>query len=304
MKMENNSSDPVIKLYKCFGSPSRAFIMGHLFKDKKLKEEKVSTNIFKNAWEMLKRYRVTPAPFELVNVVFDRHSFQIKTDDKGFFLLDFSPPKGMNKLSFSVSLENEPSIKQTGSLEIIDAHQVIISDIDDTILVSHSTSLLKKIYTLLSRNFERRKPFEGVQEFYLDFNTSDHEQIFFYVSSSEWNLYDFIVNFCRHHQFPKGVFLLNDMKSGLRQVIKSGGGSHAHKLDKIRKIRDTYPKASLTLIGDSGQKDADIYEEIALETPERIDEIFIRDLHKRKRSYMERVKKRLAEKNIKMHLFN
>jgi phosphatidate phosphatase APP1 len=36
---------------------------------------------------------------------------------------------------------------------------------------------------------------------------------FFYVSGSEWNLYDFIVEFFRINNLPKGVFLLNQLKA-------------------------------------------------------------------------------------------
>ncbi len=304
METEKKSSDPELKLYKCFGSPKRAFVIGHLFKSKKLKKEKVSNNIFKNAWEMLKRYRVAPAPFELLNIEFEQQTFQIETDQKGYFMLEFTPQGLVKDVPFSVSLKKNPKLRQHGTVEICDAKHIFISDIDDTILVSHSTSWYKKIFVLLSRNFERRRPFDGVQEFYHSLYNSSQNQLFFYVSSSEWNLYDFIENFCRHHGFPKGYFLLNDIKSGLRQLIKSGGGTHNHKLDKIRRIRDTYAGATFTLIGDSGQKDAEIYEQIALEKPERISEIFIRDLHKNKHKHMQQVKKRLAEKAIQMHLFN
>jgi phosphatidate phosphatase APP1 len=98
--------------------------------------------------------------------------------------------------------------------------------------------------------------------------------------------------------------LLNDIKVGLLQVIRSGGGSHHHKYDKIKLIRDTYPEAMLTLIGDSGQQDPEIYERIAMEAPDRIKEIYIRDLHKRKRKDLLNKQRHLAKHQITMHLFN
>ncbi|ULT45467.1 hypothetical protein KRR40_20705 [Niabella defluvii] len=51
---------------------------------------------------------------------------------------------------------------------------------------------------MLTRNAHSRKPFDGVVAHYralqLAQTTSDRPNPFFYVSSSEWNLYDFIKN--------------------------------------------------------------------------------------------------------------
>ena len=304
MTSTDGTSKLDIKLYKPFGSSRQAYVFGHVFKKQKLKRERVSSNIFKNAWEMLKRYRVSVAANELVRIVVSGQAKHVRTDNKGFFLLAFTPPKNTRTITYTVSAPESSTIEVTDDLDLTEPSEIIISDIDDTILVSHSTSLLKKVYTLLSRNFERRKPFEGVQEFYHQLSSKTADPLFFYVSSSEWNLYDFIVNFCRHHHFPEGKFMLNDIKIGLGQVIRSGGGSHQHKFDKIRMIMDTYSDAAFTLIGDSGQRDAEIYEKVALEAPERINQIYIRDLHKSKQDDLLEMQKRLAAQNITMNLFN
>ncbi len=299
----SDTSGCEIKLYRPFGSSKQAYIFGHVFKRQKLKRERVSNNILKNAWEMMKRYRVSVASDQRLNVTVADQIYQVRTDNKGFFLLSFDPPETSGVITCTASLAEDPTSAVTGELKLEKPQEIIVSDIDDTILISHSTSLIKKVYTLLSRNFERRKPFTGVQAFYHQLDSKSPNQLFFYVSSSEWNLYDFIVNFCRHHNFPEGKFLLNDIKIGLGQVIKSGGGSHKHKYEKIRMISETYPTAKLTLIGDSGQKDAEIYEKIALEAPDRINEIYIRDLHKHKQKRLISMQKRLADKDISMNLF-
>jgi len=293
-----------IKLYRPFGSSKQAYVFGHVFRKQRLKRERVSSNILKNAWEMLKRYRVSVAAYQEVNVIVADRVYQVNADKKGFFFLSFTPPETAEEITCTVSLTENPTSVVTEKLKIEKPQEIIVSDIDDTILISHSTSLIKKVYTLLSRNFERRKPFEGVLAFYQHLDAKSPNQLFFYVSSSEWNLYDFILNFCRYHQFPEGKFLLNDIKIGLAQVIKSGGGSHEHKYEKIKMIRETYPTAKLTLIGDSGQKDAEIYEKIALENPDRINEIYIRDLHRHKQKRLLGIQERLAKRNITMNLFN
>ena len=65
---------------------------------------------------------------------------------------------------------------------------------------------------LLWKNAFTRKTFSGASIFYnalLDGMVNGGKNPFFYVSSSDWNLYDLLVDFCDLHKIPKGVFMLN-----------------------------------------------------------------------------------------------
>merc|ERR1711916_379608 len=83
---------------------------------------------------------------------------------------------------------------------ILEVDKVVVTDIDDTILISHSTSLLKKLYLLLTKNHQRRKAFEGIEGLY--HGLIDKSSLLFYVSSSEWNLYDFLDDFMSFNGLP------------------------------------------------------------------------------------------------------
>jgi phosphatidate phosphatase APP1 len=76
-----------------------------------------------------------------------------------------------------------------------------ISDIDDTFLISHSGNLRKRLFVLLTENARSRKPFEGVVNHYnllsLAGALEKTNNAFFYVSSSEWNLYEYIREFSK-----------------------------------------------------------------------------------------------------------
>ena len=85
---------------------------------------------------------------------------------------------------------------------------------------------------------------------------------FFYVSSSEWNLYDFIVQFTKLQNLPKAVIKLKDIKTGISDFLTTGGGNHDHKFVKIKDIISFYPKQQYVLLGDDSQHDAYIYERI------------------------------------------
>lgn len=79
--------------------------------------------------------------------------------------------------------------------------------------------------------------------------------LFFYVSSSEWNLYDFIAEFAVLHDLPKAVIKLKKIKTGLRDFVATGRGNHDHKFIKIKDILSFYPHLEYVLLGDDSQHD-------------------------------------------------
>jgi phosphatidate phosphatase APP1 len=117
-------------------------------------------------------------------------------------------------------------------------------------------------------------PFEGTSELYgaLAAGASGTARNpVFYVSKSPWNLYDFLVDFMDYHELPRGPLLLRDI--GLREAPPLD-----HKAEAVRQLLKTYRRLPFILIGDSGERDADIYVEAAERFPGRVRAIYIRDL--------------------------
>ncbi len=184
-----------------------------------------------------------------------------------------------------------------------DAKFGVISDIDDTIMVSHSTQTLRKLRLMLIRNSRTRKPFPGVEEFYNALHKGydgTNANPFFYISSSEWNLYDLIDDFCTYNNFPKGVFLLREINPGFLKLWKQGGGNHEHKFNKIMRIFNTFPQMSFVLVGDNGQHDPVIYSKVAQIYPERIKAIYIRTVKRYKNDKMKSIIAEMENINVRM----
>ena len=70
-------------------------------------------------------------------------------------------------------------------------------------------------------------------------------------------------------------------------------GHIPHKEHEILNILKTYPEKSFILIGDSGEKDADIYLQVARQQPGRILAIYLRSVRHRKK--MQRVRRLIGE---------
>ncbi|MFH6982759.1 phosphatase domain-containing protein [Marinoscillum luteum] len=298
------NSVPFLKVYQSFASDHLTMVMGHVLKSPSHQRDRPTRNPFKNALEMYRRYHVKPSAGEKVFLTLAGKAMEVTTDGKGFFQFKLSTPRDVDTLEVTVALADFPTEYEHLKLEVHRPAEVIVSDIDDTILVSHSTSLIRKLYLLLTKNHQSRQAFDGVKDFYDSLKEGRTEPLFFYVSSSEWNLYDFLESFVADKQLPAGVFLLQDIKSGILDLFRSGGGSHSHKKSKIETLIKVYPEAKFTLIGDSGQKDPDIYQAVALTYPEHIAKIYIRDVRKSRRSKVKQMASALKNSGVDMVFFS
>lgn len=97
---------------------------------------------------------------------------------------------------------------------------------------------------------------------------------FFYVSSSPWNLFSYLVAFMRSRGLPVGPIHLRDWDFN-RATIGSTGHA-AHKRAASESLLGTYPAMKFALIGDDTQGDLIAYSHLAADFPGRIAAIFIR----------------------------
>ncbi|MFZ0388835.1 MAG: phosphatase domain-containing protein, partial [Calditrichia bacterium] len=160
----------------------------------------------------------------------------------------------------------------------------LISDMDDTIITTHATSLFQMLKLTLFNNAHTRLPFKGVAQFYSALKQGKggtEKNPIFYVSSGPWNLYDLIIKFMEAHAIPVGPLIMQDFGIDKFKFVKS---AHIkHKTDVINRLLKFYPELPFILVGDSGERDPEIYAEIVKNKPGRIKVIYIRDVSRRKR---------------------
>ncbi len=158
------------------------------------------------------------------------------------------------------------------------ARHAVVSDIDDTIVATNVTSKVKMALTVLLSNAHTRMPFAGLPAFYRalrDGITGNEDNPFFYVSNGPWNLYALVLEFLRLNEIPVGPLFLRDFGD---ELLFPAAAEGAHKLACIDRLLETYPELPFILIGDSGERDPEIYSEIVERHPERIRVIYIRSI--------------------------
>ncbi|RJP32275.1 MAG: DUF2183 domain-containing protein [Phycisphaerales bacterium] len=162
-----------------------------------------------------------------------------------------------------------------GGVLLVDAEGVsVISDIDDTIRVSHvreKAEMLKGTFLL---------PFvaaPGMAGLYRDWSKRPSVR-FHYVSASPWQLYPVLSAFFESCGFPAGSYHLKEFRwkdSRFFSLFESG---EEYKLRSIEPLLARFPSRRFVLIGDSGEKDPEAYGELARKRPDQIIGIAIRDV--------------------------
>ncbi|MDQ3191723.1 MAG: DUF2183 domain-containing protein [Bacteroidota bacterium] len=311
---------PVIIPYRGYGNRECMYVSGSVSEDKGLAKPEKEHSLFINMLAMLKRYTSDEIPGVRVKAVFMGKEMFAITNQQGFFHFSFDikgmvlPAENWQKIEFELLDIITPEQKKTTAIgEVLilkenDSEFGVISDIDDTILVSHSTNTIRKLRLMLFKNAKTRLPFEGVAGFYKALQkgaTGKCHNPIFYVSSSQWNLYDLLLDFCKIRKIPDGPFLLQNLEPvKFRSLInqKKGIEKHIHKIEKIKNLLNTFNYLNFVLIGDSGQQDAEIYKKISIEFPGRVLAIYIRDIKKSKAKKINIIGKQLDPLGVEMLL--
>lgn len=97
---------------------------------------------------------------------------------------------------------------------------------------------------------------------------------FFYVSSSPWNLFSYLVAFKKSRNLPLGPLLLRDW--GFDRATLGSASHGAHKRGAVDSILAMYPEMRFVLIGDDTQGDLPAYADVVQGNPGRVAGVFIR----------------------------
>jgi len=162
----------------------------------------------------------------------------------------------------------------SGNFQIIGEKGLsIISDIDDTIKESN---VLDKKDLVKNTFFRKFRSIDGMSQLYKKFEKKG--AVFHYVSGSPWQLYPVINTFISEEQFPFGAIELKQFRVKDRSLISFiSADQQSYKKNAISTIMNRFPEREFILIGDSGEKDPEVYTEIADLYKGKIKYIFIRD---------------------------
>ena len=283
-RLRRDPTEITLAIYLAHGSRSVALIRGRALEGPPVGAAAEHEPLGVRLRRMIRRFMTREIPGLPVVVRLGGVEDRVLTDDEGYFTAELegcSLPPGPNLHDVEVAV--------TGPLAGLPVHvgtpkilvpspttsRLLISDIDDTVLRTGATSTIRMTITTLTGSAWTRSSFAGAAELYrgLVHEPSGVDNPCFYVSSSPWNLYDFLVAFIERSELPTGPLFLRDYGVDEHQFVRGGHGEH--KLEAISEILRVH-RAPILLAGDTGERDPEIFRSVVDEHGDRVEGILLR----------------------------
>jgi phosphatidate phosphatase APP1 len=164
----------------------------------------------------------------------------------------------------------------SGRIQLIGRKGIsVVSDIDDTIKDSNVLDHRELIANTFGREF-RSVP--GMVNLYQVW-ASKSDVVFHYVSGSPWQLYPSLSGFIQSEGFPPGTFHLRQFRLKDKSAVEFLENRTLNfKLGAIDRLMRIFPERRFILVGDSAEKDPEVYAQIAKRFPGQVEAILIRNV--------------------------
>jgi phosphatidate phosphatase APP1 len=179
-----------------------------------------------------------------------------------------------------------------------EAAVMIVSDIDDTVIETGSWSLLRNLWTTFTRALPERKVHADARALLQALSDTGRNPVF-YVSSSPWNMHGYLKALFARSGVPSGPIFLRDL--GVTPDGRIGARHGDHKTAAIEEILAAQPGLPVILLGDTGQKDAEIYAGIVARHPGRVRAVALRKPVARRRPSVVEALARIEAAGVPCH---
>lgn len=171
-----------------------------------------------------------------------------------------------------------------GRVQLIEPEGLsVISDIDDTVKITEIPAGARVV--VRNTFFREYSAAPGMAEMYSQWD----DAAFHYVSGSPWQLFVSLSNFLFSERagFPEGSFHMKNARKNpltisswqdLLAFVTNENLTFDQKIDQISTIFEHFPKRRFILVGDSGERDPEVYAAILSRYPDQVEKIYIRDV--------------------------
>jgi phosphatidate phosphatase APP1 len=275
-----------LQLYRGYGSREEVFLIGQVFRQPLAGRASPDDTLSRALADIGRRLLRRGMAGAEVIARFSGAEGRFATDSDGYFRVHLrlaEPPPG-DRLWHKMALElaGPARVAATGELFIPPpaCRCVVISDIDDTVMHTGVGNKLAMLGRLFLQGAESRVAFPGVAAFlralHHGASGGEHNPML-YVSRAPWSIYEVLDEFFRLHAIPAGPLLfLREWGLTLQRPLPRRG--KGHKLELIRNMLALYRDLPFVLLGDSGQRDPEIYARVVRENPGRVLAIYIRNV--------------------------
>lgn len=254
-----------------FASPSDGLLLGRIHRGSPDPTPQPGGSRARRVHETLQSLEADPLRDVPLSIrIGDRPPLSVRSNDRGY--IELSPIVGLSPPQVTVQLQVEdPRLSVPGIDGVLPVYDnqpglAVISDIDDTLLDTGVVDKLKMAENAVTRSTWELQAFPGAAS---ALQTLAGGRPLFYVSGSPWGFYDRIRGYLERSGFPVGTFLLKRFSS--EPLLDQ----QAFKWGHITRVVAALPQKRWLLLGDSGEKDPEIYARLRQQHPDRVEAIYI-----------------------------
>jgi phosphatidate phosphatase APP1 len=273
-----------IEPYLGYGRERTVRARGRVLVDPGIEPARPGQRAFATLRAAVRRFRSAEVPGARVEVHLvaeganaPRARAEATSDEEGYLDVRLSSDRPLDPGWHELRFELHAPVPRGGSVRAVtgwalvpdpEAPLAVISDLDDTVLITGATRIREVLVRTLLHDVHEREVVPGTPEFYRALAGRGAPLI--YVSSSPWNLHAPIARLLELNGLPRGPLILRDWGFG-------GERGHAgHKTSEIARVLADLPGVPFLLLGDSGQQDPEIYAELARRHPDRVAGVILR----------------------------
>ena len=273
----------VLLPYRGYGSAARIFVIGRAFWQRTEAGEEGELR------DILRRIRRRPVRGARIRARFYGAERVVETDHDGYFRVEMAPggavPADRVWHRLDLAMEAPEAVAACAEVYIppAAARVVVVSDIDDTVMHTGVANKAAMLWRLFVEDAESRTVFPGVAVLYRALHAGAggaEGNPMLYVSRAPWGIYEILEEFFRRHDIPVGpILFLREWGLGWTSPLPRRALDHKRHL--IEAMMRLYADMPFVLIGDSGQRDPEIYQEIVARHGGRVRAVYIRDVKAR-----------------------
>lgn len=215
-------------------------------------------------------------PHRPVEVLIDGEAVTEVISDRGG-VIDSNVPVSLAPGWHTVTLRIEGGEPVDAPIFVADpaARFGIISDVDDTILNTALPKPLVAAWNSFVVDEHARTSTPGMPVLYDHLVAAHPGSPVIYLSTGAWNVAPALSRFLERNLYPMGPLLLTDWGPTHDRWFRSG---QEHKLRELGRLAREFPDIEWVLFGDDGQHDERLYHEFAIEHPDNVAAVAIRQL--------------------------
>lgn len=267
-------------VYPGFGGPGGFVVEGRVIEARGDSPEAQTDSWFTNFRRTLRQLISDEQENVPLTVALGASTWNAVTDEEGYFRVEAklpnSSPAGWHQIKVAA---DSGETQATGTVLLIPEENRlgIISDLDDTILISEVIDKSQLLRNTLLLNYAQRQAVPGTADFYARLargNPKPEAAPLFYLSASPRQLHRGIQAFLDRNGFPRGVLITKKVTND--NTSEPLVDQVQYKIAHIERLLALLPQVRFVLVGDDGERDPEIYDEIRRHYPDRVAAVWIR----------------------------